>query len=262
MRPIRLERSGELQALAFGSYLFTKWESPHQWPWDRWQSADEEEAAHFLRHFPCEVSASLNGTAPRPCRFSDGYPYREMSVDLSTLVARLSRTAPEAGLPRVLVYSAPARARWQFDFERTVRENPALRYRALPSGVGVEAVFLQSNGVNSPFYGRATTPQDFIRNIPGARVLLQRKLAISSTAWITASGPVGSGRSYELRGAYGDPDAEWVTIYTRFTGRKGHNVHFLQIGEWLALGATNSDEAAPTAMLPTSVATFIRLVRR
>lgn len=261
VRPIRLEQFGELQAIVFGSYLFTRWASPHRWPWDRWQTADEEEAAYFLRHFHCEVISRPNGMGPGPCHFSDGNPYREISVDLRTPVARLSRTAPAAGWPRVLVYSAPARLRWQFDFERTVRENPALRYRAFPSGVRVEAVFLQTSRVNSPFYGRPTTPEDFIRDFPAARVLLQRRLPISSTAWTTASGPVGSDRSYELRGAYGDPDAEWVTLYTRFTGWKGHNVHFLRIGEWLALSASNSDETEPTAMAPSSVAAFIRLVR-
>lgn len=251
VKPIRLERSGELQAIIFGKYLFTKWdrEPPGK---RRWNLGGEDlETGYFLRHSPCKsVSFVYNG--PPPCLPNDRY--QDISVDLSVPVARFSRKLPEAGWPAVLVYSAPARTGWLFDFERTVRENPTLRYQAFPSGLQVEARFLQAEGEYSP---DNKTPEDFTRHFPASRVILQRRLPISTTAWTTVSAATGgSGRySYEFRAAYGDPDPDWVTVYSRFTGWEGRNSRFLRIGEWLAFGASGTNKPN------TTVAGFIRLVR-
>ncbi len=257
MKPIRLERSGQLEAILFGNYLFTKWDrdSPDQRHWSSWDPGQDLETKYFLRNFPCDVFA-YGQNVPPPCREN---PYRQVSLDLSVPVARLAQTAPQAGWPSVLVYSAPVRSGWQFDFERTLRENPALRYRPFPSDLQLEARILQAEG---QYDGNHGTPEDFTRHFPAARAILQRTLPISTTGWTTVSAATGSARySYEIQAAYGDPDPDWVTIYSRFSGWKGHDFHFLRVGEWLALGASGN-HAMPGSASPGTTAGFVRLVHR
>jgi hypothetical protein len=258
VKPVRMERSGELQAIAFGIDLFTKWDSESivKRLWSHWTLDQDIETGHFLRHFPCKITAPSQ-IAPGPCAFPGGQnPYRNPTLDLSAPIARFSRRAPESGWPAVLVYSSPTRAGWQFDFDRTIHENPNLEYRAFPSEVLVEVRFLQAKGKSSAT--GSNTPEDFSRQYPNARVVLQRTLPISTTAWTTVSVPMGSGRySYDFRAAYGDPDPDWATIYTRWTGWKGQEARFLGIGGWFGFGAAGGVSESDTV-----VAGFIRMIRR
>lgn len=256
VKPVRYDKSGELQAITFGPHIFTKWDwdSAEKRKWLPWTIQVDQETNYFLRHFPCKTMPIYVQSGSSPCNFADGNPYREIKLDLSVPVARLSRTTPESGWPNVLVYSAPARANWQFDFERTIQENPNLSYRPFPTGLRVEARFLQVKGELS---GNSNSPEEFTRQFPPAQVALQRMLPISTTTWTNVSIPVAGGRySYEFRAAYGDTDPDWITVYHRFSGGwKGYNTRFLRIGEWMALGASGHADKSITAG-------FIRVVRQ
>ena len=251
MKPIRLERSSDIQAIVFGRFLFTKWPAG---PGDnrKWnQERLDNETGYFLRNSSCELGPALVQGLP-PCRTYQDYD--QVSVALNPPVARFSRSIPVVGWPATLVYSAPTRSAWQFDLEQTTRANPDFRYHAFPSHLRVEARFLQVEGQHGNAYN---SPGEFERYVPRARVTLLQTFPISTNSWTTVSTALGSGRySYEFRAAYGDPNPEWVTVYTRFTGSEGHRAHFLPIGEWIAFDTEVSTKANATAV------GYIRVVRQ
>ena len=216
VKPIHLDRLGQLQAIILGIICSPSGTEirPTGGTGALGTLGQDLETKYFLRNFPCAVFA-FGQNVPPPCRDN---PYRQISLDLSVPVARLTQTAPPGGWPSVLVYSAPVRSGWQFDFERTLRENPALRYRAFPPDLKLEVQILQAAG---QFDGSHGTPEDFTRHFPPTRAILQRTLPISTTEWTAVVAPRASARyAYEFRAAYGDPDPDWITIYSRFSGWK------------------------------------------
>lgn len=70
-------------------------------------------------------------------------------------------------------------------------------------------------------------------------------------AWEAPAGPAQKSQDgFEYLAAYGDPDPEWVTLYTRFAGWGGHEARLIRIDEWMRMSSS-----------PQRTAGFFRLVR-
>lgn len=259
--PVYFKRSGDVAVLVIARNIFTRWgpTPPREWPWSSWSIAGDSESTHFLRHFGCGTFArEWPPRSPPRCSFPDGAPYDQVTLDSGPPVIEIRASRPRAGWPDVIVYSAPGTGRWMFDLDRTLRANHGLRIVQFPRNIALETSYwARPPGTIMPYY---KTPDDLARNSPDARVVLARTLPVSTASWMSvweipaelAQRPKGE---VEYLAAYGDPDPEWLTMYTRFRGWGGHEARFVRIGEWMRMGDFANGES------PQGPARFVRLVR-
>jgi len=127
-KPLYFKRSGDVAVLVVGDNIFTRWgpKPPREYPWSRWSVAHDIESTHFLRHFGCDTFAvDSPPRAPPPCRFPEGMPYDQPTLDSGEPVIEIHASRSRARWPVVLIYSTPGGTGWMFDLDRTLRANPA-----------------------------------------------------------------------------------------------------------------------------------------
>ncbi len=242
---IQLIRNGDKALCSIGNQIFKRWERNAKPWWYQWSIDNDAETRFFLRSFQDTYSNPPDEGSNAEWfyyRLPAPPEYRFDSVDMDRNSLTLKATKDVHPWPQVLAYKAERYGFcWQFDLARTLEIDPSLIYKHFPTNIVAHIMFITVPGDLSQI--RGDQPDELLK-LKGAQLISDKEIEISDThrVLVTAEHHLPSGDtrndSFDIIGAYGDPNPELLSIYWRRHPILWQDWHLMKIGEWEQVDAS------------------------